>query len=161
MWDNSFDSEQIEKKQLEYDKMSAVGLKKLRIVSALDIAVLLLHIASTGIMSAAVIIIILSLMMVCIYALAKDLDIGFYSFCAATLFSTASFIADCYKIIPLIALALDDNTSLDMLLEVAARSAFMICYLVTVKYLFTDKHIHCWKNFRRSRQHTANYLEKD
>ena len=149
MWDNKYEAERIEKQQQEYDKLAAVGLKRLKLLSAGLLVILLFHIAVLGIQSPAVMVLDICLLLAAIVGFFKNSDIGFYSFCAALFVSTAIWVSDIYKLIVL-ALALFGNPSdVIMWLSFLAMLIFLICYIVSLKMLFFDENIRIWKGFRR------------
>lgn len=152
MWDNKYEAEKIEKQQLEYDKKSKSGLKRLIIISAIDLISVLAHIAVIGIQSPIVMLLITGLFLVSLAGFVKNNDIGFYAFCAAVFTSTALWVTDCHKLFFLV-LAIFGNSSpgLDMFLSLVVLLFFMASYIVSIRFLLFDENVHCWKEFRRHR----------
>lgn len=149
MWENKYEAEKIEKQQQEYDKLAAVGLKKLKILSISLLVVLLFHIAVLGIQSPVVMIGDICLLLAALAGFYKNSDIGFYSFCASLFISTAIWVSDIYKFIVLALAVFGNPSEVKMWLSFFAMLMFLVCYIVSLKFLFFDDDIRVWKSYRR------------
>ena len=150
MWENKEDAEKIEEQQQKYDKLAAVGLKKLRILSAVGAAILLFHIAVMGIRSPYVLVPAVTFYVVAGFCFYKNVEFGFYAMCAALFFCTAVWASDIYKLIALtIALFGKSDDKAQMWLHFIAMLSFLTCYIVTFWLLLLDEDIRTWKTFGR------------
>ena len=150
MWDNKYEAEKIEEQQQKYDKLAAIGLKRLKAASIIGVVVLLFHIVVLGLGSPYVLIPAVLLFALAIFGLCKNSDIGFYSFCAALFFCTALWVSDIYKLIVLtLALFGNSNADVKMWLSFIAMLLFLVSYVFSVRLLFLDENVHIWKSFRR------------
>ncbi len=150
MWDNKYEAEKIEEQQQKYDKLAAIGLKRLKSASIIGVVVLLFHIVVLGLGSPYVLIPAVLLFALAIIGLCKNSDTGFYAFCAALFFCTALWVSDIYKLIVLtLALFGNSNADVKMWLSFIAMLLFLVSYVLSVRLLFLDENVHTWKSYRR------------
>ena len=150
MWDNKYEAEKIEEQQQKYDKLAAIGLKRLKAASIIGVVVLLFHIIVLGLGSPYVLIPAVLLFALAIIGFCKNSDTGFYAFCAALFFCTALWVSDIYKLIVLtLALFGNSNAEVKMWLSFIAMLLFLVSYVFSVRLLFLDENVHTWKSFRR------------
>ena len=150
MWDNKYEAEKIEEQQQKYDKLAAIGLKRLKTASITAVVVLLFHIIVLGLGSPYVLIPAVLLFVLAVLGFCKNSDIGFYAFCAALFFCTALWVSDIYKLIVLtLALFGASNADVKMWLSFIAMFLFLVSYVLSVRLLFLDDNVHTWKSYRR------------
>jgi len=150
MWDNKYEAEKIEEQQQKYDKLAAIGLKRLKASSIIGVVVLLFHIIVLGLGSPYVLIPAVLLFALAIIGFCKNSDVGFYAFCAALFFCTALWVSDIYKLIVLtLALFGNSNAEVKMWLSFITMLLFLVSYVLSVRLLFLDENVHTWKSYRR------------
>ena len=150
MWDNKYEAEKIEEQQQKYDKLAAIGLKRLKTASITAVVVLLFHIIVLGLGSPYVLIPAVLLFVLAVLGFYKNSDLGFYAFCAALFFCTALWVSDIYKLIVLtLALFGASNADVKMWLSFIAMFLFLVSYVLSVRLLFLDDNVHTWKSYRR------------